>query len=85
MRIINRMTWLHWVLCCFYAIIGTGFIFFSGTYIGFSFGWSHLFGSYLSVFSSIDAAFIFLICGFNLIFLDGRFGPIWPELKPESK
>ena len=82
---LKRMTWVHLVLCCFYAVLGTNLSLCLIKNIGLALGWSNPFGSSVSFSSELGALLLFVIFGFNLIFLDGRFGPIWPELKSELK
>ena len=84
MNIIKRMTWLHWVLCCVYAPLLTALTLTIICQIGPQWEWLGVLTPHTTILDI--AALLYLgICGFNLLFHGGRFGPIWPELKPESE
>ena len=84
MNLIKRMTWLHWVLCCFYPILLTALTLTIICQIGPQWKWLGVLTPYITILDI--ASFLYLgICGFNLLFNGGRFSPIWPELKPASE
>jgi len=84
MNIIKRMTWLHWVLCFFYAALLIALTLTIICQIGPQWEWLGVLTPYIKFLEM--ASFLYLgICGFNLLFNGGRFSPIWPELKPESE
>lgn len=78
----RRITFLHWVLILVYTCLMTCTTLALFQVLLPVMGLSIYFEQYQNIFNTGGCVLIFLF-GLNLIFLDGRFGPIWPDLKPD--
>lgn len=78
----RQFTFLHWVLVLLYTCLMTCTTIALLQVLFPVFGVSIYFEQYQNICNTGSFVLIFLF-GLNLIFLDGRFGPIWPEFKPD--
>ena len=77
-----RFTFLHWLLILLYTCLMTCTTLALLQVLFPVVGLSIYFEQFQNIFNTCGFILIFIF-GLNLIFLDGRFGPIWPDLKSD--